>query len=324
MLAGGTLRGVLRHPDPPLGDDVITLRAKTRDDADALVRICQDPAIPRWTRVPVPYRRRDAAAWIAVSELDLAAGTGIDWLAVDEHDEVLASIAIQHIPPSRASARSATGSRRRPAAAASPPAPSASPPSGASGSSACASSRSCPTRTTEPPRASRAPPATSATARPTCRRARGCRPAATCASREAPVEPLEQRRDQSRVDDVGDVGLAVGDVGARGPRARSRAWRPRSIEMTGSSVPWVMATGKPPSPWSWSSKSGTLGMKPLMASSPAGRGRSGPSAERPCHHRALREAAEHGLPDRHAGALRQPLEPQAEALERGREALGSG
>jgi RimJ/RimL family protein N-acetyltransferase len=97
MLAGGTLRGMLRHPDPPLGDDVITLRAKTRDDADALVRICQDPAIPRWTRVPVPYRRRDAEAWIAVSELDLAAGTGIDWLAVDEHDEVLASIAIQHI-----------------------------------------------------------------------------------------------------------------------------------------------------------------------------------------------------------------------------------
>jgi RimJ/RimL family protein N-acetyltransferase len=97
MLAGGRLRGMLRHPDPPLGDDVITLRAKTRDDADALVRICQDPAIPRWTRVPVPYRRRDAEAWIAVSELDLAAGTGIDWLAVDEHDEVLASVAVQDI-----------------------------------------------------------------------------------------------------------------------------------------------------------------------------------------------------------------------------------
>ena len=54
MLAGGTLPGVLRHPDPPLSDGVITLRAKTGADADALTAACQDPEIPRWTRVPVP------------------------------------------------------------------------------------------------------------------------------------------------------------------------------------------------------------------------------------------------------------------------------
>ena len=97
MLAGGTLRSMLRHPDPPLSDGVITLRAKTRGDVDALVEICRDPEIPRWTRVPQPYERPDAETWIAVSELDLAAGTSIDWLVVDEHDEVLASVAIQHI-----------------------------------------------------------------------------------------------------------------------------------------------------------------------------------------------------------------------------------
>ena len=97
MLAGLTLRGVLRHPDPPLSDGVITLRAKRQDDIDALVAICQDPAIPRWTRVPQPYTRRDAEAWIAVSELDLQAGHAIDWFAVDDQDEVLASLAIQHI-----------------------------------------------------------------------------------------------------------------------------------------------------------------------------------------------------------------------------------
>ena len=97
MLAGGTLRRVLRHPDPPLSDGVITLRAKTREDIDALVAICQDPAIPRWTRVPNPYRPADAEAWIVVSELELEAESGIDWLAVDEQDEVVASLAIQHI-----------------------------------------------------------------------------------------------------------------------------------------------------------------------------------------------------------------------------------
>jgi RimJ/RimL family protein N-acetyltransferase len=90
---------LLRHPDPPLSDGEITLRAKTLGDVDALVAVCNDPAIPRWTRVPSPYTRRDAEAWIAVSELDLQAGHGIDWLAVDEEDAVLASLAIQHIRP---------------------------------------------------------------------------------------------------------------------------------------------------------------------------------------------------------------------------------
>jgi RimJ/RimL family protein N-acetyltransferase len=88
---------VLRHPDPPLSDGVITLRAKTRHDIDALVAICSDPAIPRWTRVLSPYTRDDALGWIAVCELELAVGRAIDWLAVDAHDEVVASVAVQSI-----------------------------------------------------------------------------------------------------------------------------------------------------------------------------------------------------------------------------------
>ena len=97
MLAGGTLRGVLRYPDPPLTDGVITLRAKTGADADALTAACQDPEIPRWTRVPVPYRRADALAWIAGSELELDAGISIHWVAVDREDRLLASVSLMEI-----------------------------------------------------------------------------------------------------------------------------------------------------------------------------------------------------------------------------------
>jgi RimJ/RimL family protein N-acetyltransferase len=97
MLAGGRLRGVLRHPDPPLTDGVITLRAKQRQDVDALVAACQDPEIPRWTRVPRPYGREDALAWIAASELELAAGRTINWLAVDAEDRLLASVGLMEI-----------------------------------------------------------------------------------------------------------------------------------------------------------------------------------------------------------------------------------
>ena len=101
MLAGGTLRGVLRHPDPPLSDGVITLRAMTGADADALTAACQDPEIPRWTRVPVPYRRADALAWVASSELELDAGVTIGWLAVDAEDRLLASISVMQIDRAR-------------------------------------------------------------------------------------------------------------------------------------------------------------------------------------------------------------------------------
>ena len=93
------MSAMLRHPDPPLSDGVITLRPKGRDDVDTLVAICQDPEISRWTRVPSPYTREDAEGWIAAAELDRQAGLGIDWLAVDEQGEVVASIAVQHIRP---------------------------------------------------------------------------------------------------------------------------------------------------------------------------------------------------------------------------------
>jgi len=107
MLAGGRLRGVLRHPDPPLTDGVVTLRAKGRGDVEAMVAACQDPEISRWTRVPSPYGRDDALGWIAASELELVAGTGIGWLVVDAQDRLLASVGVMEID--RAAGRAEIG-----------------------------------------------------------------------------------------------------------------------------------------------------------------------------------------------------------------------
>jgi RimJ/RimL family protein N-acetyltransferase len=101
MLARGRLASVLRHPDPPLSDGFVTLRAKTEADVDALTEACQDPQIARWTRVPAPYGRKDAIAWLAGSELELAAGLSIDWLVVDERDRLLASVAVMEIDRER-------------------------------------------------------------------------------------------------------------------------------------------------------------------------------------------------------------------------------
>jgi RimJ/RimL family protein N-acetyltransferase len=101
MLAGGRLPGVLRFPDPPLSDSVITLRERTPADVDALVAACQDPEISRWTRVPVPYFPEHALEWIAASEQELAAGHAIHWLAFDAAGTLLASVGLMEIGKER-------------------------------------------------------------------------------------------------------------------------------------------------------------------------------------------------------------------------------
>lgn len=49
---------------PDLRDDVIRLRPPAEGDIDAITAACQDPAIPRFTRVPDPYTRNDAADFV--------------------------------------------------------------------------------------------------------------------------------------------------------------------------------------------------------------------------------------------------------------------
>ncbi|MBM3670880.1 MAG: GNAT family N-acetyltransferase [Actinobacteria bacterium] len=49
---------------PDLRDDEIVLRLPTTDHVDAITAACQDPDIPRFTRVPSPYTRDDAVAFV--------------------------------------------------------------------------------------------------------------------------------------------------------------------------------------------------------------------------------------------------------------------
>ena len=47
---------------PTLTDGVVTLRPWRVEDVDAVVGICQDPEIVRFTRIPVPYTRDE---WVS-------------------------------------------------------------------------------------------------------------------------------------------------------------------------------------------------------------------------------------------------------------------
>lgn len=67
---------------PDLVDGDLTLRAPAPADVDAIARICSDPEIQRWTRVPSPYTTDDARRFVLMSIGALAEGTGVHLLAV--------------------------------------------------------------------------------------------------------------------------------------------------------------------------------------------------------------------------------------------------
>jgi RimJ/RimL family protein N-acetyltransferase len=73
-------------PDPPLSDGTVTLRGLGSSDAGAIVEICQDPAIPRWTIVPSPYSEADARGYLERAADGWATGTHASFAIVDAGD----------------------------------------------------------------------------------------------------------------------------------------------------------------------------------------------------------------------------------------------
>ncbi len=86
----------LAPPDPPLTDGVVTLRAWRDTDADALVRMMDEPEVARWTRAPSPYRESDAIAWLATHPVLLRRRTELPLAITDAASgELLGSIGLR-------------------------------------------------------------------------------------------------------------------------------------------------------------------------------------------------------------------------------------
>src|ERR1035437_1894960 len=55
-------------PNPPLTDEVVSLRPFNADDVPAIVAACQDPDIQRWIpMIPVPYTEADARRYVLMT-----------------------------------------------------------------------------------------------------------------------------------------------------------------------------------------------------------------------------------------------------------------
>jgi RimJ/RimL family protein N-acetyltransferase len=83
-------------PSEPLTDGVVALRPWRQSDLPKMVRICQDPEVPRWTAVPANYRETDARVWFSRIHDLHRAGAGAS-LAITADDALLGSISLLRI-----------------------------------------------------------------------------------------------------------------------------------------------------------------------------------------------------------------------------------
>jgi RimJ/RimL family protein N-acetyltransferase len=72
------------------------LRPPREADAGWIAESVADPEIPRWTRIPSPYTKDDAFAWIALAESMLRAGSAYHLVIADaERDAPLGSAGLE-------------------------------------------------------------------------------------------------------------------------------------------------------------------------------------------------------------------------------------
>jgi ribosomal-protein-alanine N-acetyltransferase len=85
-------------PGEPIVSGDTALRPWRDSDAAALVELCSDPEIARWTRVPHPYRETDARLYLLHRHDAVLAGTTAPFAIVSASDgAVLGSVALMTI-----------------------------------------------------------------------------------------------------------------------------------------------------------------------------------------------------------------------------------
>jgi len=86
----------LRPPQPPLSDEIVSLRPWTLEDVPAIAAACDDVEIARWIhQLPSPYRESDAREYVLSTEAAWYDGLGAFFAVVDcGPGEVVGSIAL--------------------------------------------------------------------------------------------------------------------------------------------------------------------------------------------------------------------------------------
>lgn len=77
---------------PDLSDGTVRLREPERKDVDAIFSACQDPAIVQFTRVPFPYTRVHAQAFVRNAAHELRSGAGVHLVIADTSSDALLGV----------------------------------------------------------------------------------------------------------------------------------------------------------------------------------------------------------------------------------------
>jgi len=90
----------IEFPVEGLTDGVVTLRLMADTDLPAIVAAVQDPAIPRYTRVPQPYGEEEARQWRRMASTGLRIGSDLPTLITDAGDgRLLGAVGLHNIDP---------------------------------------------------------------------------------------------------------------------------------------------------------------------------------------------------------------------------------
>jgi len=87
----------LAYPDPPLADDLVSLRPWRRSDIATVVEASRDPYIPKVTTLPAPFTRGAGERWLDRQGARSRSGVGVS-LAIAEpsSDEAVGAVVLMH------------------------------------------------------------------------------------------------------------------------------------------------------------------------------------------------------------------------------------
>jgi len=142
----------IEFPVEGLSDGMVRLRLMAEADLPAIVAACQDPEIPRWTRVPETYGESEARTWFEQEGERRARGEQLGLVIVDPGTGRLeGSVGIVRFDWQEGRCELATGQRGTAVDAASRRGPSDCSAAGRSSTCRSTGSRSTPNRRTPPP-----------------------------------------------------------------------------------------------------------------------------------------------------------------------------
>jgi [ribosomal protein S5]-alanine N-acetyltransferase len=87
----------LGYPDPPLADDLVSLRAWRKTDIEAVVAASRDPYIPKVTSVPTPFTKGAGERWLERQDVRSRSGLGVSLTIADPaSDEAVGAVVLMH------------------------------------------------------------------------------------------------------------------------------------------------------------------------------------------------------------------------------------